>query len=79
VATEALPTARGTMMSSNFAALAGGRAIGTLLGGWLFRTGGYALNGTLALLLNLIAALLIWRFVREYASHKSVSEAEPLP
>jgi predicted MFS family arabinose efflux permease len=76
VATEALPMARGTMMSSNVAALAGGRAIGTLVGGWLFRTGGYALNGTLALLLNLIAAALIWRFVHEYASHSTASAAE---
>jgi predicted MFS family arabinose efflux permease len=79
VATEALPTARGTMMSSNVAALAGGRAIGTLVGGLLFRTGGYALNGTLALLLNLIAALLIWRFVHEYAGHQSAPATEPLP
>jgi predicted MFS family arabinose efflux permease len=69
MATEALPTARGLMMGSNMAALAGGRAIGALLGGLLFRGGGFALNGTVALILNLVGAALIWRFAHEYGSH----------
>jgi predicted MFS family arabinose efflux permease len=77
MATEALPMARGVMMGSNVAALAGGRAIGTLLGGLLFRSGGFALNGTVALILNLVGAALIWQFVREYGSHEhAVPEAE---
>jgi predicted MFS family arabinose efflux permease len=65
LATEALPAARGTMMSANVAAFALGRAIGTPLGGWLFLSGGYILNGALALAANLLAALLIWRCVKE--------------
>src|SRR5207245_4090367 len=56
LATEVLPHARGTMLSVNVAALAGGRAVGTLLGGWMLRTGGFAMNGSVALILNLIAA-----------------------
>jgi predicted MFS family arabinose efflux permease len=75
MATEALPTARGLMMGSNMAALAGGRAIGALLGGLLFRGGGFALNGTVALILNLVGAALIWRFVREYGSHEHAASA----
>ncbi len=67
--TEILPEARGTMMSTNMAAQAGGRAVGTLLGGWMFRTGGYAMNGTVALIINLIAAALLWRFVVERHEH----------
>jgi predicted MFS family arabinose efflux permease len=63
--TEALPAARGTMMSVNVAASALGRALGALTGGLLFRLGGYGLNGVAALALNLIAAALIWRCVRE--------------
>ena len=65
MATEVLPEARGTMMSANVAAFALGRAIGTPLGGWLFVAGGYMLNGGLALAANLLAALLIWRCVKE--------------
>lgn len=76
LATEVLPHARGTMLSVNVAALAGGRAIGTLLGGWMLRTGGFSLNGTVGLSLNLIAALLIWRFVLEYTGPRP-SDAIP--
>lgn len=65
LATEVLPDARGTMLSAYVAALAGGRAVGTLLGGVMFRSGGLMLNGTVALCLNLIAVVLIWRFVHE--------------
>lgn len=65
--TEVLPTARGIMLSSSVAAVAVGRAVGTLTGGWLFRTGGFAVNGTLAALFNLLAAVLIWRLVRAEA------------
>ena len=32
----------------------------------MFRTGGFTLNGTVALILNLIAAVLVWRFVLEH-------------
>lgn len=74
LATEVLPQARGTMMSSNVAAFAVGRACGTLLGGWMFRTGGLMLNGTLALFLNLLAAGLIWRFVHEDFHHTQAVE-----
>jgi predicted MFS family arabinose efflux permease len=59
------------MMSANIAALTGGRAVGTLLGGWMFRTAGYSLNGTVAMILNLIAVVLIWRFVFDHAHHKN--------
>lgn len=79
MATEALPTARGFMMGSNVAALAGGRAIGTLVGGLLFRSGGFMLNGTFALILNLIGAVLVWQFVHEYGSgshEQAVSEGD---
>ncbi len=76
LATEVLPHARGTMMSVNVAALAGGRAVGTLLGGWMLRTGGFAMNGTVALVLNLIAAVLVWRFVLEYTN---APQATPFP
>jgi predicted MFS family arabinose efflux permease len=67
LATEVLPQARTTMMSVNMAALTGGRAFGTLLGGWMFRTAGYSLNGTVAMILNMIAVVLIWRFVFDHA------------
>ncbi len=62
LATEVLPNARGIMMSSNLAAASIGRALGTLSGGWLLRTVGFGANGLLAGALNLLAALLIWRF-----------------
>jgi predicted MFS family arabinose efflux permease len=66
LATEVLPQARGTMLSANVAAISIGRAVGTLLGGWMFRTAGYSLNGTVAMILNLIAVVLIWRFVFDH-------------
>ncbi len=75
LATEVLPQARGTMMSSNVAAFAVGRAFGTILGGWMFRMGGLMFNGTLALFLNLFAAALIWRFVSEDFHRAQPAEA----
>lgn len=66
--TEVLPQMRGTMLSASIAAMSIGRAIGTLLGGWMFRTGGMGLNGVVACVLNLIAVGLIWRFVKEIAA-----------
>jgi predicted MFS family arabinose efflux permease len=66
MATEALPQARGLMMSSNVAFFAVGRAVGTLLGGWMFRTGGMGLNTTCAALLSFISAALVWRYVTEH-------------
>ncbi len=78
LATEVVPHARGTMLSVNVAAFAGGRALGTLLGGRMLRTGGFALNGTVALVLNLIAAVLIWRFVLEYADTRETTPAPEL-
>ncbi len=78
LATEVLPDARGTMLSAYVAALAGGRAVGTLLGGAMFRSGGLMLNGTVALCLNLIAVTLIWRFVHEQTNMKATAvAAEP--
>jgi DHA1 family inner membrane transport protein len=73
LATEVLPEARGTMLSMNIAGFASGRALGTLLGGWLFRSGGYGLNGLAGLMLNLIAAAIVWRFVVEHQA-KSATE-----
>jgi hypothetical protein len=37
----------------------------------MFRTAGYSLNGTVAMILNLIAVVLIWRFVFDHAHHKN--------
>jgi predicted MFS family arabinose efflux permease len=65
LATEALPQARGVMLTTYIACLSVSRAIGTLLGGWMFRTGGIAMNGTIAMILSLVAAALLWRFVNE--------------
>ena len=65
VATEALPEARGVMLTAYIAAVSVGRAFGTLLGGWMFRTAGIGLNGIVAMTLSLISAALIWRYVVE--------------
>jgi predicted MFS family arabinose efflux permease len=76
LASEALPEARGTMLSMNVASFAGGRAIGTILGGFLFRLGGYGLNGIVGLLINLVAVVILWRFVVEHHEHRTESAAE---
>ena len=65
LATEALPQARGVMLTTYVACLSVSRAIGTLLGGWMFRAGGIAMNGVVAMILSLAAAALLWRFVSE--------------
>lgn len=65
LATEALPQARGLMLTSNVAAISISRAIGTLLGGWLFRAGGFGLNAIIAMILTFAGAALLWRFVDE--------------
>jgi predicted MFS family arabinose efflux permease len=66
LATEALPQARGLMMTSTVAAFSISRAVGTLLGGWMFRMAGMGLNATVAAVLALIGAALIWRYVVEH-------------
>ena len=65
LATEALPEARGVMLTAYLAAVSVGRAFGTLLGGWMFRTAGIGLNGVVAMTLSLVSAALIWRYVVE--------------
>lgn len=65
LATDVLPQARGTMMTSLLGALAISRAFGTVVGGAVLRTGGYTMNGALSMALNIAAALLIWAFVGE--------------
>lgn len=66
LATEALPQARGLMMTSNFAAFSISRAIGTLLGGFMFRKVGMGLNATVAAILAFVATGIIWRYVVEH-------------
>ncbi len=70
LATEVLPQARGIMLSSNVAAFSIGRAIGTLLGGWMFRTGGMAFNGVFAAVMSVLSAGLVWRYVLEHESER---------
>jgi predicted MFS family arabinose efflux permease len=65
MATEALPQARGLMMTSTVASFSIARAIGTLLGGWMFRAAGMGLNAIVAMILSFIAVGLIWRYVVE--------------
>lgn len=62
--TELVPAARATVMASNISAHALGRALGGLLGSILFGLG-FAANGLAAAGLNLLALLLLTRFVRE--------------
>ncbi|MBX3065642.1 MAG: MFS transporter [Anaerolineae bacterium] len=65
LATDVLPSARGTMMTSLIAALAGSRAIATLLGGAILRSGGYLVSGITAFTLLTLATIILWRFVPE--------------
>ncbi|MEP7285226.1 MAG: MFS transporter [Chloroflexota bacterium] len=65
IATEVLPQARGTMMSASIAAFSVGRALGTLLGGWLFRTGGIGFNGVVGWIVSMVVVVLVWRFVTD--------------
>ncbi len=78
LATEILPGARGTMLSANVAAMALGRAVGALLGGWMFRSSGFLLNGTAGLIMDLIAVFLIWRFVVDYTTSPQASPVSEL-
>jgi DHA1 family purine base/nucleoside efflux pump-like MFS transporter len=65
LATEALPQARGVMLTTFIACLSVSRALGTLLGGWMFRTVSIAMNGTVATFLSLVAAAILLRCVRK--------------
>jgi DHA1 family inner membrane transport protein len=59
---ELLPSARGTMMAGNVAALSAGRVLGALLGQLAWGAGGFVFNGGLAALVNLIAlGLALWK------------------
>lgn len=58
--TEVLPEARATLMSVNLTAFSLGRALGALLGSWLF-TFGFGANALAALLLNALAMLALSR------------------
>jgi len=62
--TELVPGARATVMAGNLSAHALGRAAGASLGPLLF-SGGILANGVSAALLNLMALVLLVRFVRE--------------
>jgi predicted MFS family arabinose efflux permease len=76
LATEVLPQARGTMMSSYTTAFVAGNAVGVLLGGWMFRAGGLHFNGIVALALSLSAVLLIWRFVADDGTQSAIDQPE---
>jgi len=58
--TEVLPEARATLMSVNLTAFSLGRALGALLGSWLFSFG-FGANALAALLLNALAMLALSR------------------
>ena len=59
--TEILPTARGTMMSSNMAASSIGRVIGALVGGQVWLAGGLPATGFVsAAVTGLALVLLLW-------------------
>ncbi len=62
--TELVPEARGVVMSGNVAFHSGGRMVGALVGGWVFRFG-FLWIGAAAALLNLIALGVVIFFVRE--------------
>jgi predicted MFS family arabinose efflux permease len=70
LATDVLPEARGTMMASLIGALAGSRAVGTIIGGALLRAGGFAVNGVVSTVLTIAAVLLIVGFVAEIRAPK---------
>ncbi|MBI3362682.1 MAG: MFS transporter [Chloroflexi bacterium] len=62
--TELVPEARGTVMSANIAAHAGGRMLGALIGAYVFHFG-FLWNGVAAAVLNLVALGLVVWVVRE--------------
>jgi predicted MFS family arabinose efflux permease len=63
--TELVPEARGRVMSANVAFHAGGRMLGALLGGLLFRCG-FAWAGAASMLLSLLALAVVGFRVREH-------------
>jgi predicted MFS family arabinose efflux permease len=65
IATELSPEARGTILTLIGASIALGRGTGTLLGGPIFALGGFMLAGTVAGVINIIAAGVAWRFIQE--------------
>jgi predicted MFS family arabinose efflux permease len=62
--TELAPSARGILMGSNVGGQAAGRAVGAFVGPALFRSGLMA-NSGVAAALDLLALVLLLRFVRE--------------
>ena len=60
--TEVLPSARATMMATSAAALFLGRAVTALFASSLYLAGGILFNVSVAVLLNLLALFLLWRF-----------------
>lgn len=59
--TEILPAARGTMMSSNVAAISIGRMLGTLIGGPVWLAGGLMATGLAsAVICGLALGCLVW-------------------
>ena len=64
--TEIMPDARAVMMSGNVGAHALGRMVGASLGGTLYAaTGSFPFLGATALVIGLVAAFMLWRFVHE--------------
>lgn len=61
---ELVPAARATLMASNISSHALGRALGALIGSTLFMFG-FHVNGLAAAALNLLALMILLRFVRE--------------
>jgi predicted MFS family arabinose efflux permease len=65
--TELLPASRGAMMAMNTAAFSLGRAAGSLIGPFLFSTGGYVFNAVTSGGV-MIGVLLVWYFLVEEQS-----------
>jgi predicted MFS family arabinose efflux permease len=65
VATDVLPEARGTMITSVIAISAGTRVLGTLIGSTLISTSGFLLSGIVGAVIFILAVIFIWRFVPE--------------
>lgn len=61
---ELMPDARATMMSTYFAGMAAGRALGSLAGSLLFGAGIY-LNALFTATVDLLALVLLLRFIRD--------------
>jgi predicted MFS family arabinose efflux permease len=64
LATEAAPATRGAMMSANVAFFSAGHAIGTLIGGAIYRAGGIGLVGVVAMMLAFTCAVIVARNVQ---------------